>query len=76
MESYTRCCFVVFLPLDRVCCRSMWLYIRLILTRPCRPVWHDMNYFTNNKKFWRTVKALFIDKILSTPSIEFIENER
>ena len=35
-----------------------------------------MNSITDNKKFWRTVKPLFTDKVQTSPSIALIENEK
>ena len=35
-----------------------------------------MNSVTDNKKFWRTVKPLFTDKVQSSSSITLVENEK
>ena len=35
-----------------------------------------MNSVIDNKKFWRTVKPFFTDKVQITPSITLIENEK
>ena len=35
-----------------------------------------MNSVTDNKRFRRTVKPLFTDKVQTTPSITLIENEK
>ena len=36
----------------------------------------DMNSVTDNKKFWRTVKPLFTDKVQTSSSITLVENEK
>ena len=36
----------------------------------------DINFVTDNKKFWKTVKPLFTDKVQTSSSITLIENEK
>ena len=36
----------------------------------------DINFVTGNKKFWKTVKPLFTDKVQTSSSITLIENEK
>ena len=36
----------------------------------------DMNSVTDNKKFWKTVKPLFTDKVQNSSSITLVENEK
>ena len=35
-----------------------------------------MNSVTDNKKFWKTVKPLFTDKVQTSSSITLVENEK
>ena len=35
-----------------------------------------MNCVTDNKKFWKTVKPLFTDKVQTSSSITLVENEK
>ena len=35
-----------------------------------------MNSVTDNKKFWKTVKSLFTDKVQTSSSITLVENEK
>ena len=36
----------------------------------------DLNFVTDNKKFWKTVKPLFTDTVQTSSSITLIENEK